>query len=86
MDDRMDNCRTGHHKGNSTERFLDKEVIFKELNILVGQTVIGCGNGYMTKEFSRLVNGTGKVYGLDQSKEAIEILKRQTEGSVHLKN
>lgn len=79
----MENNQTGHHKGNSTERLLNKEVILKELNILAGQIIIdvGCGNGYMTKEFSRLVNGTGKVFALDQSKESIEALERETKGT-----
>jgi ubiquinone/menaquinone biosynthesis C-methylase UbiE len=75
----MKNNETGHHKGNSTERLLNKEIILKELNILPGQIIldVGCGNGYMAKEFSRLLNNTGKVYALDQSKEAIELLKKE---------
>jgi ubiquinone/menaquinone biosynthesis C-methylase UbiE len=74
---------THHHKGKSSESFLDKEIIVRELNILPGQTILdaGCGNGYMSKEFSRILNNTGKVYALDPDREAIEALRRQSEGT-----
>ncbi|MDC7220719.1 MAG: class I SAM-dependent methyltransferase [Spirochaetales bacterium] len=67
----------GHHRGNSTERLLDKNLILQGLDIQTGQTVldVGCGNGYMTKVFSSLVGEEGQVYGLDRSVEAIEWLK-----------
>ena len=70
-----------HHRGKSSEGFLNKEIILKELNIIPGQTILdaGCGNGYMSKEFSRLVGQTGKVYALDPDKNAIEALKAETE-------
>jgi len=73
----------GHHKGHTTENLINKEFILKELNILPGQTImdVGCGNGYMSKEFSRLVQQSGKVFALDSAKEAIEKLKRETMGS-----
>lgn len=79
----MINSQHGHHKGNSTEMLLDKERILKELNIQPGQSIMdaGCGNGYMAMEFSQLVSNTGKVYALDQSKEAIVILKNKTKGT-----
>lgn len=69
------------HKGKSSESLLDKELILRELDILPGQVILdaGCGNGYMAKEFSRLLNGSGKVYALDTDQEAIEILKEETE-------
>jgi ubiquinone/menaquinone biosynthesis C-methylase UbiE len=72
-----------HHRGKSSESFLDKGIILQELNILPGQTILdaGCGNGYMSKEFSRILNNTGKVYALDPDREAIEALRRQTEGT-----
>ena len=74
---------THRHRGKSSENLLDKDIILKELNILPGQTILdaGCGNGYMAKQFSRLLNGTGKVYALDPDKEAIEILKKETKGT-----
>jgi len=74
---------THHHRGKSSESLLDKDTILKELNILAGQTILdaGCGNGYMAKEFARLLNGKGRVYALDPDKEAIEILKKETKGT-----
>ncbi|MBN1362846.1 MAG: class I SAM-dependent methyltransferase [Sedimentisphaerales bacterium] len=77
----MDNEQTGHRKGNSTEPLVEIQSILKALNILPGQTVldVGCGNGYMAKEFSRLVTETGKVHGLDRSPQAIETLEKETQ-------
>ncbi len=74
---------THHHRGKSSENFLDKDIIMRELNILPKQTILdaGCGNGYMSKEFSRILNNTGKVYALDSDLEAIEALRRETEGT-----
>ncbi len=75
--------RKGHHKENTTEQLINKEIILKELNILPGQTIVdvGCGNGYMSKEFSKLVHHSGKVFSLDCAKEAIEKLKEDTGGT-----
>ena len=69
-----------HHRGKSSESRLYKDIILKELNIRSGQTILdaGCGNGYMSKEFSKLLDNTGKVYALDPDKAAIEILKEET--------
>ena len=56
---------TAHrHRGKTSESFLNKDIILKELDILPGQTILdaGCGNGYMAKEFSKILNNTGKVY------------------------
>jgi len=71
------------HRGKSSETFLNKAIILKELNILPGQIILdaGCGNGYMSKEFSKLLNNTGKVYAMDPDREAIETLKEETKGS-----
>lgn len=72
-----------YHRGKSSESFLDKDIILRKLNILPGQTIldVGCGNGYMSKEFSRILNNTGKVYALDPDRETIEALRRETEGT-----
>ena len=71
------------HRGKSSERYLNKDVILKALNIRSGQTIldVGCGNGYMSKEFSKLVTRTGKVYALDPDTAALEILKQETKGT-----
>jgi ubiquinone/menaquinone biosynthesis C-methylase UbiE len=73
-----------HHRRKTSEGRLDKSVILKELNILPCQTILdaGCGNGYMSKEFARLLKGTGCVYALDPDEQAIEILKKETRGTV----
>jgi ubiquinone/menaquinone biosynthesis C-methylase UbiE len=71
------------HRGKSSEGFLDKDLILKELNIRPGQIILdaGCGNGYMSKEFSKLLHYTGKVFALDPDGEAIEKLKKETPGT-----
>ena len=72
-----------HHRGKSSESLIDKDIILRVLDILPRQTILdaGCGNGYMSKEFSRLLNNTGKVYALDPDREAIETLKEETIGT-----
>jgi ubiquinone/menaquinone biosynthesis C-methylase UbiE len=72
-----------HHKGKSSERFLNKEVILQTLNIQPGQTILdaGCGNGYMAKIFAEKVTPSGKVYALDPDADSIEVLKKETHGS-----
>lgn len=74
---------THRHKGKSSERFVDTDIILRELGIRHGQIVLdaGCGNGYMAKEFSKVLNNSGKVYALDPDREAIETLQRETEGT-----
>lgn len=71
------------HRGRSSERHLNRDIVLKELKISSGQTILdaGCGSGYMSKEFSKLLNNAGKVYALDPDKSAIEILKQETRGT-----
>jgi ubiquinone/menaquinone biosynthesis C-methylase UbiE len=80
---KMEANHNGHYKGKATEYFLNKQSILKELNILPGQTImdVGCGNGYMSKEFSKLVHQSGKVFAIDREKEAIKKLKEETKGT-----
>jgi ubiquinone/menaquinone biosynthesis C-methylase UbiE len=72
--------RAHHHAGKSSEHHLNKEIILKELHIFPGEIILdaGCGNGYMSKEFSRILNKTGQVYALDPDAKAIEVLKKET--------
>ena len=72
-----------HHRGKSSEKHLNKNAILKELDIRSGQTILdaGCGDGYMSKEFSKLLQNTGKVYALDPDTAAIEILEQETIGT-----
>jgi ubiquinone/menaquinone biosynthesis C-methylase UbiE len=75
--------RKQHHRGNSTESLLDKDAILSGLGIGIGQVVLdaGCGNGYMSKEFLRLVGSAGKVYAVDTDKTAITALREGMEGT-----
>jgi len=72
-----------HHGRKSTESFLNKELILKAINIQIGQTILdaGCGNGYMSKVFSKEVTESGKVYALDPNTEFIEVLRKETQGT-----
>ena len=81
-EDKKSENKKHHHKGRSSERHLNKDIVLKELNIRSGQTILdaGCGSGYMSKEFSKILNNTGKVFALDPDKAAIEKLKKDTKG------
>ena len=82
-EDKKSENKKHHHKGRSSERHLNRDIVLKELNIRSGQTILdaGCGSGYMSKEFSKILNNTGKVYALDPDKAAIEMLKKETNGT-----
>ena len=82
-EDKKSENKKHHHKGRSSERHLNRDIVLKELNIRSGQTILdaGCGSGYMSKEFSKILNNTGKVFALDPDKAAIEMLKKETKGT-----
>ncbi len=69
------------HRGKFTEGLLDNEQILKALNIRPGQTILdaGCGNGYMSKQFSNEVTQSGKVYALDPDQYFIKVLQNETQ-------
>ena len=71
------------HRGKFTEELVDQELILNSLNIKPGQTVLdaGCGNGYMSKRFSKEVTPSGKVYALDPDTYAIDVLRTEIQGS-----
>jgi len=71
------------HRGKTTESFLDKDAVLFALAIKPGQTVLdaGCGSGYMSREFSRLVGSGGTVYALDVDDDGIAALGAETAGT-----
>ncbi|MBI9082312.1 MAG: class I SAM-dependent methyltransferase [Desulfobacterales bacterium] len=71
------------HRGKFTEGLLDVERILGGLALRPGQTVVdaGCGNGYMSKIFSRQVTPSGKVYALDPDRHFIGVLEAETRGT-----
>lgn len=73
-----------HHRGKSSEQYLDKNTILNALVMRPGQIILdaGCGNGYMAKAFAEQLDGTGKVYALDPDEISINILQSETEGTV----
>jgi ubiquinone/menaquinone biosynthesis C-methylase UbiE len=83
VEQRQSGNKKHHHRGKSSEKHLNKNAILKELDIRSGQTILdaGCGDGYMSKEFSKLLQNTGKVYALDPDTAAIEILEQETIGT-----
>jgi ubiquinone/menaquinone biosynthesis C-methylase UbiE len=72
-----------HHRGKSSESLLDKGAILSALAIEFGQTVLdaGCGNGYMSKEFSQIVGDSGRIYALDPDETGIALLREETKGT-----
>lgn len=71
-----------HHRGKSSECLLDKEAILDALHIKPGQKVLdaGCGNGYMSREFSKRVGSAGIVYALDFDEVGIAALGAENAG------
>jgi len=55
--------------------------IIKKLNIRSGSNVadVGCHEGYFTMKLAKVVNGDGRVYAVDVSKDKIEKLKNHLE-------
>jgi ubiquinone/menaquinone biosynthesis C-methylase UbiE len=72
-----------HHRGRSSEGLLDKDAILSSLAIKSGHTILdaGCGNGYMSKEFSQRVGDSGRVYALDPDETSIALLREETKGT-----
>jgi len=72
-----------YHQGKTSEGRLDKNTVITAAGICPGQVVLdaGYGNGYMSKEFSRLVGNSGKVYALDPDENAIALLSSQILGT-----
>jgi len=76
-------AREHHHRDKSSENLLDKAAILSALRLEPGQTVldVGCGNGYMSKEFSKRVGRTGCVYALDPDEVSIATLRAEIAGT-----
>jgi ubiquinone/menaquinone biosynthesis C-methylase UbiE len=72
-----------HHRGKSSESLLEKGAVLAALRIAPGMTVLdaGCGNGYMSKEFSTQVGNTGSVCALDPDEIGIAALRAETVGT-----
>ncbi len=74
----------GQRKRQSTEQLVDKELILSKLNIRPTDTVadIGCGDGYMAREFAKLVGSAGRVFAVERAMEKVEQLRQDTVGDV----
>lgn len=60
----------------SREKIMPKEKIFEALGNINGKVLadIGCGTGYYSEDFSKLVGESGQIFAIDSSPEMIEIL------------
>ena len=88
-----------HHPPRSTSRYIkaledpsrdawqQPEKVVEALTLRPGDSVadIGAGPGYFTLRFARAVGPTGKVYGVDISREMLDYLEKQAK-SEHLTN
>jgi ubiquinone/menaquinone biosynthesis C-methylase UbiE len=81
--DTSEGSHNSQHRGKFTEDLLDNERILKALNIRAGQIIVdaGCGNGYMSKLFSKRVGPSGRVYALDPDTHSIKVLRDETQGT-----
>jgi ubiquinone/menaquinone biosynthesis C-methylase UbiE len=80
--DTSEERNSSRHRGKFTEDLLDSERILEALNIQAGQIIVdaGCGNGYMSKLFSKRVDPSGRVYALDPDTHSIKVLRDETQG------
>jgi ubiquinone/menaquinone biosynthesis C-methylase UbiE len=69
------------HHGDETERrkWQNPEATLSEIGLKSGQTFvdIGCGDGFFAIPAARLVEESGKVYGLDSDLEAVRCLEEK---------
>ncbi len=81
--DTSEGSHNSRHRGKFTEDLLDSEGILEALNIQAGQIIVdaGCGNGYMSKMFSKRVGLSGRVYALDPDTHSIKVLRDETQGT-----
>lgn len=79
----MEGRESHQHRGKFTEGLLNNNLLLRKLDILPGQTILdaGCGNGYMSKLFSKAVSPGGRVYALDPDPHFIDSLTAETRGT-----
>jgi len=64
---------------NFTKGMFDVNIILENLDIKSDSIILdaGCGNGYMIKEFAKIIKDEGKVYGVDKNIDFIDQLNKQ---------
>lgn len=64
---------------NFTKGMFDVDMILENLDIKNDSVVLdaGCGNGYMLQEFSKRIQGDGKVYGVDKNIDFVNSLNSE---------
>lgn len=70
----------GHkHHGKTSRDILGADEILNVLNLKPGDKFldIGCGDGYVSIEASKIVGSTGKIFALDVYPESIEGVKNE---------
>lgn len=79
--------RRFRHDDGGRRKWQNPEVILADIGLKAGLTFVdvGCGEGFFALPAARIVNKTGKVYGVDMDVEAIDILK-ETAGKEGLTN
>ena len=65
----------------SREAWQQHDKVVETLGLKPGESVadLGAGPGYFTLRFARVVGPTGKVYGVDISREMLDYLEKQAE-------
>lgn len=66
-------------KSSYTERFLNPELVIKQLGIESGMRIahFGCGNGYFTFPLARKIGSDGILYAIDVQEEKVISVKNQ---------
>lgn len=74
--------KSWHYFDEKTRReWQNPEAILGTIGLEPGSTIVdaGCGDGFFTLPASRQVGLTGKVYGIDITKQAIDELRKKAE-------
>jgi len=64
---------------NFTKGMFDVNIVLENLNIKNDSIILdaGCGNGYMIREFAKIIKDKGKVYGVDKNIDFVNQLNKQ---------
>ncbi len=74
--------RNWHYIDEKTRtKWQNPEVVLNTIGLKPGFIFVdsGCGDGFFTLPAARLIGPTGKVYGIDTSSQAIDIMRKKAE-------
>jgi len=73
------------HGGKSSEAILDAKRVLSSLQLSEGDVFMdaGCGDGFISREASKIVGAEGKVWAVDRYSQSLDILREKVaEGEI----